>query len=710
MDPILKLISDIALELFKPANFNAQINGVLEKIGTTLNVSRVYIFQDSEDGLFTSNTFEWCSEGISSEKENLQNIPYSEISFLKNTLKTDRILFSQDISEFPEDFYRHLKEQSILSILVLPLKIRHKDRGFIGFDECATCRKWKEEEINLLKTLSGILAGAFDKKLAEDKLFGSEKNFHALYDTVDDLILVAEPNGKILHANASALRRLNYTHSEITQKTLLDLHPEEDQEETKKYCDEVMKGLRKNCPLRLCTKEKHFISVETRVFLGSWNGKKAAISVSKDLTLDAELQQRFEKIFDNNPALMIITELPGRQIVDINESFQNITGFTKEEALGKTTNDLNLFEDFSLQKSLIHQYQTTGSLKETELQFRKKNGEVMSGLVRGEVIRNHGKSYLLGVIVDITEQIRLKNEAFRQRIRLENIVDAAQLGTWEWNIQTGETRFNRRWAEIIGYDLRDLQPVSIQTWEKFSHPEDLELSYSLLRVHFEGKTNYYECEARMKHKDGHWVWVQDRGKVVEWDKEGKPLRMFGTHVEITEKKILEQRLRENAIHDYLTKLYNRRHSFELLNITISKHKRDKEPFSVAILDLDHFKEINDEYGHLTGDFVLKEFATRLSENSRDYEILGRYGGEEFILISQGSEKQQTESGLKRLLENLKQNEFSYNGVSVSVTFSAGISDSSEFSVPEINAEKLISLADDRLYRAKEEGRARIVTD
>ena len=110
------------------------------------------------------------------------------------------------------------------------------------------------------------------------------------------------------------------------------------------------------------------------------------------------------------------------------------------------------------------------------------------------------------------------------------------VGTWEWNIQTGETLVNERWAEFIGYTLEELYPVSINTWTKYSHPEDLKISAELLEKHFKGELDYYEGEARMKHKNGDWIWILDRGKVHKWDDEGKPLLMSGTHMEITERK------------------------------------------------------------------------------------------------------------------------------------------------------------------------------
>ena len=123
--------------------------------------------------------------------------------------------------------------------------------------------------------------------------------------------------------------------------------------------------------------------------------------------------------------------------------------------------------------------------------------------------------------------------------RLEQIMHGTNVGTWEWNVQTGDTIFNERWASLIGYTIEELQPISIKTWLRFAHPDDLPESERLLREHFEGKQEYYEYESRMRHKDGHWIWVLDRGKVISRTPDGKPLMMMGTHQDITERKQAE---------------------------------------------------------------------------------------------------------------------------------------------------------------------------
>ncbi|MCB1736746.1 MAG: PAS domain-containing protein, partial [Gammaproteobacteria bacterium] len=126
-----------------------------------------------------------------------------------------------------------------------------------------------------------------------------------------------------------------------------------------------------------------------------------------------------------------------------------------------------------------------------------------------------------------------------QRKRLENIIDGTRVGTWEWNVQTGEVRFNSRWAEMLGYRLDELGPLGIGVWERLAHPDDLAAARLQLQSHFVGHIDHYDIEGRMRHRNGQWIWVQDRGRLISRTEEGAPLWMAGTHTDITERKNAE---------------------------------------------------------------------------------------------------------------------------------------------------------------------------
>jgi PAS domain S-box-containing protein len=169
----------------------------------------------------------------------------------------------------------------------------------------------------------------------------------------------------------------------------------------------------------------------------------------------------------------------------------------------------------------------------------QRNSWLIAGAVTAVLIL---LSWLL--LRGVTRLETAENVLDKDRQRLADIIVGTHVGTWEWNVQSGEAVFNERWAEIIGYTLHELAPVSIDTWMKFAHPDDLKLSGELLEKHFAGELDYYECESRMRHKDGHWAWVLDRGRVASWTADGKPLLMSGTHQDITERKDAETHLLE----------------------------------------------------------------------------------------------------------------------------------------------------------------------
>ncbi len=123
-----------------------------------------------------------------------------------------------------------------------------------------------------------------------------------------------------------------------------------------------------------------------------------------------------------------------------------------------------------------------------------------------------------------------------QAIHSSLLVEATRAASWAWDLSSNEVEVNERWAEMIGYTLEELKPVNIKTWERLTHPDDLKVSNAALHDLFDKKSEFYSVEIRMRHKEGHWVWILDSGKVVEWSREGKPLIAAGTHININKRK------------------------------------------------------------------------------------------------------------------------------------------------------------------------------
>src|SRR5450759_683505 len=168
-----------------------------------------------------------------------------------------------------------------------------------------------------------------------------------------------------------------------------------------------------------------------------------------------------------------------------------------------------------------------GEILVFEVEHHHKDGHVFPLEVSASLLPIGGESYIQCFLRDITERKQAEEVLREDRWRLRSIIEGTRVGTWEWNVQTGEVVFNETWAEIVGYMLNELSPLGIKTWEALAHPDDLKRSGELLERHFLGILPYYDCECRMKHKDGHWVWVQDRGRIITRTADGRPLMMFG---------------------------------------------------------------------------------------------------------------------------------------------------------------------------------------
>ena len=203
--------------------------------------------------------------------------------------------------------------------------------------------------------------------------------------------------------------------------------------------------------------------------------------------------------------------------------------------------------------------------------------------------------FLTVVLLRLRQAIELRETVNRelklQKDRLAYILQTTNAGTWEWNVQTGEVMLNERYAEIIGYTLEELAPHSSETWIKYTHPEDVQATSKLLEEHFSGKLDYYEIEIRMKHKSGHWVWILDRGKIISWTQEGKPLWVYGTHQEITERKVAqEERVKLQKLESVSTLAGGIAHDFNNLlmaifgNITLTRLKLPQDHPAVQFLN------------------------------------------------------------------------------------------------------------------------------
>jgi len=300
-----------------------------------------------------------------------------------------------------------------------------------------------------------------------------------------------------------------------------------------------------------------------------------------------------------------------------------------------------------------------------------------------------------------TAEIESKREELElERLRLTNIIDATRAGTWEWEVQTGMFQFNERWAEILGYTLDELVPHNLETAKRLTHPDDWQTSMTLVARHLQGEIEFYECDIRMQHKAGHWIWIVDRGRLISRTAAGEPAMMRGTHIDITDKKQAEAAIWRQANYDSLTQLPNRHYFHHQIKEAITAAATRQQRLSLLLLDLDRFKEVNDSLGHRRGDELLMEVGQRIRQCVSLPATVARLGGDEFaIIVPEGLHADLQGLGNQLMQEISKA--YILGGERVFVTVSIGIS---QYPEDALHAEEIIQHADQAMYDAKSRGR------
>jgi diguanylate cyclase (GGDEF)-like protein/PAS domain S-box-containing protein len=292
----------------------------------------------------------------------------------------------------------------------------------------------------------------------------------------------------------------------------------------------------------------------------------------------------------------------------------------------------------------------------------------------------------------------------RSHQELLNFPWVGNLGNWYWYIKTNRVIFNDAKVLALGYS-KDTIPTEIG-FEFFTdkiHPEDYDSVMNNMRDHLYGRSEVYETTYRIQTRDNKWIWFYDRGKITQRDKFGKPEMLVGIVFDVTEQKRIETLLQEQneqlialSSIDSLTGIYNRRILFERLDYEMKRVGRTQKPLSVIIMDIDFFKQVNDQHGHLVGDQVLIQVARLLKQSVRKTDIVGRYGGEEFLIILPDCSAAEGILVAEKIRRAIQEALFAED---LKVTISGGVAEYTDQSI-----EKFIEVADDYLYEAKRNGR------
>jgi PAS domain S-box-containing protein len=264
---------------------------------------------------------------------------------------------------------------------------------------------------------------------------------------------------------------------------------------------------------------------------------------NKDKSAAKTSQEEYRLLAEYSADIIYKASIESEQYIYVSPSVKRILGYTPEEVLRLKVKDALTRESYAKQKESLREALEKPPMhpRFLEVDAVHKDGRIVLLEIHADFIRNEQgiPVAIIGIARDISERKRRELILKENQERLDLAIKGTNAGLWDWQVQTGEALFDQRWAEMIGYTLEELEPVSIQTWKEHCHPDDLVQSNLELEKHFAGEAEYYSCAVRMRHKKGHWVWILDRGKVVARDDKGKPSRMVGTHSDITARRLYE---------------------------------------------------------------------------------------------------------------------------------------------------------------------------
>lgn len=593
-----------------------------------------------------------------------------------------------------------------------PLKLRGRVMGALVVQSYRSKTAFKKADLALLNSVAEFIAVAIERKQAEKELQASEAKYRDLFDTMPNGFYTASPDGYYMDANPAFVGMLGYGSLEELKSVHIPAgirEPEPHEIHSRQKPQEFINGQE---IYQVRRKDGQIIWVEdnARYIKKEEGAVLLRQGICRDITRrkkieDAlhESESRFRAVFDHSHDAIFIHEPDGR-LIDVNKTMLRMFDVSREEALVYTVDDYTGPEG---SMEAVHR-KWARVMAGDDLLFpwqarRPKDGSLFDAEIYLTRIILGGKPLILFNIRDITEQKQaekaLRASEEKYRLLFENSVESI----FQTTPDAQYLSVNPSFLKLFGFSSREeLLGHFKNIGNQYVNPGDREKFKKMI----ESEDVVRDFETRLLKKDGTPVWVCLNARAVRDDR-GVPLYYEGFMQDITERKQSQDELYRVSIHDHLTGICNRRYVFERLNAIIEERQREIRDFSLSIIDLDFFKKINDTHGHPAGDFILREFAAILSAGFRPYDLVGRYGGEEFIVVAMNTDIRQIHKMLERLREIVRDHIFEFGGTQIRVAFSAGIANTGEPDL-EITVEALIRKADQRLYLAKQQGRDRIV--
>jgi len=401
-----------------------------------------------------------------------------------------------------------------------------------------------------LYTLS-VVEDITQRKQSEEILAKSERRFRALIEKSSDLVSLIDAEGVVLYdAGAPTLRMLGYSEAEVVGRNAFDfLHPDDLGAVRKMLADLAGRpGGTITAQYRLRHKQGHWRWMEgTGTNLLTDSAVGAIVINSRDFSerklAEEKLrlsEERLSKAFHTSPVAISIATLAEGRFIDVNESFLRLTGYQREELLGRTALELGLWAKPADREIIVRRLLKEGSFRDVEERFRTKKGELRESMGAMELINLDGQQCILCLLQDITERKAAEAALRKSDERFQLIARATNDTVWDWDLKTNQVWWNEGIKTSFGYPPDEVGHDG-SWWDEHIHPDDKEQVLSGMHAVIEEGNHYWSDEYRYRKADGSYADVFDRGYVLR-DEQGVPVRMIGAMMDITERKRFEREL------------------------------------------------------------------------------------------------------------------------------------------------------------------------